>query len=228
MREFFLANLSLETTNLVWVGLWLLVGTGFVLLVRAGFDYIRGFWATALYFAAGTLAAGRLFWTLLEPRIRCLEPEYALWGCGAVAVYLLVHLWLRRTRVVDPRVTERYPHIYWLRLDDRYIISKAFEVLFQQTMVLTLTLFLSRLGYRGWTLSLFFMVTFALVHVPIAKLVGPFFGRYYFLSSLGGAVLFPQMILASQYGHVHSYIFHLGYYIASTVLFSVLWYPKRR
>jgi hypothetical protein len=228
LRESTLSILGLEATNLLWVALWGLVGAGFVLLVRAGFDYIRGFWVTALYFAVGTFVAGRLFWSILEPRVRCLHLEHAVWGAGVIAIYLLVHLWLRRTRVVEESITSRYPHIYWLRLDDRYVFSKVFEILFQQTMVVTLTLFLSREGFRGVPLALFFMVLFAAVHLPIVKLVGPYFGRYYLLSSLGAAALFPFVILRTEDGHAVSYLIHVGYYIVSTILFASRWYPRRR
>lgn len=202
-----------------WALVWLATGTVYVFLVRRGIDYVRQPGWVALYFACASLLAALPFREVLAPRIDALR-----WWHGALlllTIFLQVSLYrvgARRWRG-SARLIRAYPHIYWLPLDMRYHLSKPFELLFQQTLIVSLV---SLLAANGWTVIRIIPVmigVFALLHVPIIPLVGRFFGMYYLVGSIVAAVLFPAIILAIPDGFVYVYCGHWLFYLASALVF---------
>lgn len=224
-----MAPVSQQTVPLPWdqfilpIGLWVLtwtvVGAGFVLLVRSGRNYIEGWRETAAYFVAAVAGALWLFSGALQPAVDALRPSHALWLLAGALLQLGTHVVAHRHGSVPERRVREAPHVYWLRMDLRYTISKTFEILFQQTMLVALVRLLADAGLSTRAIVLVAVPVFGLVHIPIARLVGRFFGIYYIVSSLVAAVAMPAVILWRPDGFVLSYLLHVLYYVASQILF---------
>jgi hypothetical protein len=210
-------TLPLETLG--WMASWVAVGAVFVLLVRRRVNYIDRYPITAAYFALATIVVAIPFRPVISPLLHELRPIHGLFFAIVAGLHVLVYRWLPG-RVDRPEALIRaYPHIYWLRLDQRYNVSKPFEILFQQTLFVTLVLLLERSGWPriGWNALLIGL--FASLHIPIIPLVRRYFGLYYLGSSIVAAILFPAVILSRPDGFVYSYLLHWLYYLASSVFF---------
>jgi hypothetical protein len=204
----------------VWLATW--VGTGFVyvLMIRRGINYVSRPGWVALYFTAAT---GLAAWPVREqllPSLQALRPWHALLVGGATAVHVVGILALR-AYVGPSELARRHPHIYWLRLDRRYLISKPFEILFQQALVLVLMLLLTERGFSVLACIACFVVLFPALHVPIVPLVGPTFGWYYVTASGVAAVVFPILIAARPDGYVFTYVLHGLFYFASAAVITL-------
>lgn len=202
-----------------WVGLWIAVGAGFVLMTRRGYDYIRGWKPTSAYFLALSIVAGMAFGDTLRHALESFRVHHLGFLLGLIVLQFAVHHVAHRFGRPPVRRIERAPHVYWLRMDARYLVSKTFEILFQQTMLWILVLMLREAGFGVRELTLVAVPVFGIVHVPIAMLVGRFFGIYYFVSSLFAGLIFPYVILTWPDGFLWSLICHWGYYLVSQLLF---------
>ena len=204
---------------LSWVAVWVGLGGGFVLLVRRSWDYIQGWHVTSAYFLVGAALAVALFRAPLHSVVTAFEPFDVSWILVGLGIQLLVVWFARRNGRPPAKRIDDAPHVYWLRGDPRYAVSKTFEILFQQTMLVALVHILAQAGFSRSTIVLLAVPVFGLVHVPIARLVGRYFGAYYFVFSLIAAVLMPLLILSGPKGFVLSYLLHVGFYAGSQMLF---------
>jgi len=209
--------MALETLG--WMAAWVAVGTVFVLLVRRRVNYLDRYPITAAYFLLATVVVAAPFRELLVPLLHEIHPMHLVLFGIVLRAHVLVYRLLPR-RVARPESLIRaYPHIYWLRMDQRYNVTKPVEILFQQTLFVSLVLLLDRSGMPrvGWNLLL--VAIFASLHIPIIALVGRYFGLYYLGSSIVAAILFPAIILWRPDGFVYSYLLHWLYYLASAIFF---------
>ena len=211
--------MALPLETLGWMAAWVGVGTIFVLLVRRGVNYLDRYPLTALYFLLATVVVAAPFRGLLVPLLHELRPIHAVLFAIVLGLHVLVYRWLPRRMARPEALIRAHPHIYWLRMDQRYNVSKPVEILFQQILFVSLVLLLERSSMPriGWNLLL--IALFASLHIPIIALVGRYFGLYYLGSSLVAAVLFPAVILSRPDGFVYSYLLHWLYYLASAVFF---------
>lgn len=198
---------------------WVAVGVVFVLLVRRGVNYLDRYPITALYFALATIVVATPFRDMLLPLLQELRPFHGVLFLFVLGLHVFVYHWLPRRLRRPGALIHAYPHIYWLRLDQRYNVSKPVEILFQQTLFVSLVLLFERSGMPrlGWNLLL--VGLFASLHIPIVPLVGRYFGLYYLGSSIIAAIVFPAVILWRPDGFVYSYLLHWLYYLASAIFF---------
>lgn len=202
-----------------WALLWLAIGTVYVFLVRRGIDYVRQPGWVALYFAAASILAALPFREVLTPRFASLRAWHAALLGLTILFQVAGYRFAARRWPRPERLIRAYPHIYWLPLDPRYHVSKPFEILFQQILVVSLV---SLLAARGWSLAAIIAIMiamFALLHVPIVPLVGQFFGLYYLGCAMLAAIVFPWLILARPDGFVLVYCAHWLFYLCSSLLF---------
>ncbi|MCA9726495.1 MAG: hypothetical protein KC729_02365 [Candidatus Eisenbacteria bacterium] len=211
--------MSLPLETLGWAASWVLGGAIFVLLVRRGVTYVDYYGVTAIYFALATVAVAVPFRHVLLPLAHQLRPIHAVLLAIVVGLHVWVYRWLPR-RIPRPEALIRaYPHVYWLRLDPRYNVSKPFEILFQQVLFIALVLILAGTGWNRLVWNGALIVMFGALHVPIIPMVGRYFGLYYLWSSMVAALVFPAVILAAPDGFVYAYLLHWLYYLASSIYF---------
>lgn len=214
-----------------WALLWVATGTVYVLMVRRGIDYVRQPGWVALYFAAASFLVALPFREVLAPRLASLRVGHGILLAVTICLQIVGYRFGARRWTAPASLIRAYPHIYWLPMDPRYHVSKPFEILFQQTLVVSLV---SLLATHGWSLAGIIPVmvgVFALLHVPIIPLVGRFFGLYYLGASIIAAVAFPWLILARSDGFVFVYCAHWLFYLLSALSFRRFpgWarYPRR-
>jgi len=210
---------SLSGQLILWLVLWLAGGASFVVLVRRGIDYVTHPLRVAAAFVGLTLILVQPFWPLVRTRVAETSPVAGLAIVAVAGIAVAVHA-LLRTRLRRPAAfIAAHPHIYWLRLDDRYLVSKPFEILFQQTLLVSLVCVLDARGTSTTGIVLACMALFGASHVLLFRLVGRLFGWYYLLSSMVAAVVFPIVVLHVRDGIVWSLSAHWLFYVASAAAF---------
>ncbi len=213
---------SLSGQLALWLVLWLAGGASFVILVRRGIDYVTRPVRVAATFVVLTLIAVQPFWPLVRTRVTSTAPVTGLAVLGVAGVAVAVHAFLRARLRRPSAFIAAHPHIYWLRLDDRYLVSKPFEILFQQTLLVSLVCLLDARGASTVAIVLGCMTLFGASHVLLFRLVGRLFGWYYLISSLVAAIVFPVLILHLRDGIVWSLSAHWLFYVASAAAFWVV------
>lgn len=205
----------------VWILLWL-VGFGlFNFLRKRGMTYTAKPTLVVLYFLASTgmvilyfyekVFSASSFFSLTAMSV--LLVMYA----AAFLTYYFSHKYLQK----PTQLIEKYNDQYFIKMDYRYLISKSFDILFQQTLIFILVILLSEQGIDLSKIVLVFVLVFGIIHVVNIPVAGKLFGIYYFIASVIGAFLFPILILKVEGGLVYSYILHFFFYTISAVFFWV-------
>ncbi|MFA7309371.1 MAG: hypothetical protein WC050_00515 [Candidatus Paceibacterota bacterium] len=117
--------------------------------------------------------------------------------------------------------------VWWSSLptlggDPIFIIPKAFDIFFQQVLIIVSILALSRLFTDIRVVSLFYALGFGLAHLSLL-LQGsalPYAGILA-IAALGSAVVFPYLILRVKNGVVYTYSLHWLFYVALALLLRV-------
>lgn len=203
-----------------------LVGWGVAFwLIRRGVDYIGNPVAISSVF----MACSALLVAVFRRRLESLAsnptalPFLVLLVVVATAIglYALCPRYFRR----PDGLIERHPEEFYLRMDPRYLVSKSFEVLFQQMVIVLLTLLLASAGLTMPAIVLTFLLLFGALHLPMLLIVGTRLGMAYALAAATAAVVFPLLILLFHYGFVYSYAVHwFAYVLAGTLAW---WYEGR-
>ncbi|UCH84849.1 MAG: hypothetical protein JSW50_03940 [Candidatus Latescibacterota bacterium] len=192
----------------IWFGVWRLF---YGPLATRRINYVdRTLW-TSLYFIS---AAGLVVWFFknkLVPFAISLTPAHfvvlTLTVLSQILLYRLAH-----GRFARPvQLIADNPREMFLTLDYRYLVSKSFEVLFQQVMVvLIVAMVWERTGTLPGTMIAFALV-FAIGHLPMVRLFGEqnrLFASIYLVAALTSAVVFPVVILKVDGGFVYTYAMH--------------------
>lgn len=177
-------------------------------LVKRGINYLDNYRLTSAVF----LSFSALLVALFRRRIETLMGNptalpfvvLLLAAATAIGLYALCPRYLRR----PDGVIARHPEEFYLHLDPRYLVSKSFEVLFQQLVIVVLTLLLASTGLSLMSIVLAFLLLFGVLHLPMLLIVGRGLGTVYALAAGTFAVVFPLLILRVHYGFVYSYAAH--------------------
>ncbi|HMU61455.1 MAG TPA: hypothetical protein PKA66_06715 [Gemmatimonadales bacterium] len=200
--------LDAGTLALLWLAGW---GGSFG-LIRKGATYLTHPLVTSGVFLLFSLLAAMLFRPWLEPLVSTVAAPSVLVLVAAVvltiAVYALAPRWLRR----PDDLIARHPEEFYLPMQYRYLVPKSFEILFQQLIIVVLTLRLAATGLPLPAVVLVFLGCFALLHLPMLLLVRRRVGIAYNLASLTLAAVFPLLILRVPSGVVYSYAAHWFFY----------------
>ncbi len=204
---------------LVWILLWVVTFGTIYFLNKKGVTYIKLYGLFVSIFMFFTLIS--LFYfkdVFLNMNLSLhflplffLSLMYAL----TITLYYLFPMYIPR----PSSLITQYHSQYFLRMDFRYLFSKSFDLLFQQTMIVIMVLWLSQHNYQLSQIILYFLLLFGLIHLFAFFPAGFFFGTYYLIASFIGALIFPILILTVDYGFVYSYILHFSFYTFSSLFF---------
>jgi hypothetical protein len=200
----------------VWILFWLVVFGLFFVLMKNGITYTKRYGITIGFFVLSTLLAILIFGVPNTGRIDPLSLVVP------VMVYLLAIVLydVSRKKLQKPRfLLSQYPTQEFLKMDYRYLFSKTFDLLFQQTMIVIGVFLLRDAGFPTSLIMFWFFALFGLIHIPLIKTAGRLFGIYYLVAALVGAIAFPLLILHVPSGIVYSYSVHLLFYTVSSVMF---------
>ena len=185
-------------------------------LIRSGKSYIDNYLLMSVVFLAFSALLMAMFWPRFAPLASDVTVlPFAVLLLAVVVtlgVYALCPRYLRRP---DALIT-RHPEEFYLHMDYRYLVSKSFEVLFQQLIIVALTLLLAATGLSMTGIVLAFLGLFGVLHLPVLRVVGKGLGMSYTIAAATLAAVFPVLILRFHSGFVYSYALHwFGYTLAA-------------
>ena len=204
---------------LIWLACW---GVSFG-LIRKGVTYPDHPAVTSALFLGFSVPVVVLHWRRLEP----LAGQFTAAPCIALAlavaltlvIYALIPKILRR----PDALIARHPEEFYLRMDHRYLVPKSFEVLFQQLVIVALTLLLAETGLSVSAVVFAFLGIFGVLHLPMLRVLGRGPGLSYGVASVTLAEALPWLILRVQSGVLYSYAAHWFFYTVVAVLAWVAW-----
>ena len=186
-------------------------------LVKRGINYLDNTVLTSTVFLGFAALLVALFRRRIEPLTGnpTALPFIVLFLAAATAIglYAVCPRYFRR----PDGLIARHPEEFYLQLDPRYLVTKSFEVLFQQLVIVVLTLLLASTGLSLMSIVLAFLLLFGALHLPMLRLIGSGPGLYYALAAATGGGVFPLLILGVHYGFVYSYGVHWFSYAVAGV-----------
>ena len=109
--------------------------------------------------------------------------------------------------------------LYFAKFDRKYLFSKSFEILYQQTMTVLLAVWLASSGLPFLTIIFIFALIFGLGHIPLFFYSKKSVSLFFLAASVISSAVFPFLILKIEWGFIYSYILHWIFYIAAGFIF---------
>jgi hypothetical protein len=204
----------------IWLTLWGVVWLGFHLMNKKGIDFIKYYPVTILYFSTVSAVVILLFLNefrmLTDTRFEAL-PFISL--LLLVIINISAHRFIKNNYKKPEELIKKNPNLFFLRLDYRYRASKSFEIMFQQTMIILLIVWLRDLGLSLFSIILIFSLIFGIGHITLIFSMGKRFGSLFIIAAIASAVIFPIPILYLPWGFAYSYITHWLFYIIISLFF---------
>jgi hypothetical protein len=201
---------------LIWLACW---GVSFW-LIRQGITYVDNPLITSLTFLSFSVPLVVLHWRRLEPLAGQVTAAALVALLFAAVLTILVYAAVPNRFRRPVGLIARHPEEFYLRMDYRYLVPKTFEVLFQQLVIVVLTLLLAATGLSLTGVVLGFLCIFGLLHLPMLRIVRKAVGLSYGIASVTLAAVFPILILRVDSGFIYSYTAHWFFY---TIAALVAW-----
>ena len=177
------------------------------------------------YFGAWTTLAVLLF----EDALLFGAISFAGYLALILALLVLFPLIYRvlRERVGSPQwLATLFPGQGMLSLEERYIVAKVGDVVFQQCVAGALILTLAAQGVAYPAIVAVFIVLFALAHLYIFRTAGFFWGLHYTMYAALAGFAFPFLVLFVTGGIGYAIVLHMLFYVLSAAFFAKLPHPK--
>jgi len=112
--------------------------------------------------------------------------------------------------------------MYWTSMSYRYIVSKSFNILFQQMGVLCVVALLKDLAFSYFSIMLLFAFAFGITHIYLyRKKIISLIAEIFIPASFLGGFIFPLILLNVSYGIVYTYMIHWSFYLFFGVLLNL-------
>jgi hypothetical protein len=175
------------------------------------------------------------FWTAVVVILFPVQTHYLFASISVFGYFLLASLLLvifpaiflfLRKYIGDPKwLSELFPGQGMLSLEERYIIAKIGDVIFQQSIAGVIVLLLVAQGLEYPQIVAIFLPIFLLAHLYIFRTSGFVWGIHYSAYAALGGFAFPFLIIFVPTGIAYAIVFHMLFYVLSAAFFAKLPYP---
>jgi len=220
--------LSLLDGISIWFFMWLLFWGGYYfVLAKREINYIQNYIITSGYFLLASCIIVFIFQDYFIPIVR----DFSLLPFTVLGAVFLLHIgiyyFFSKYFNVPKNIIKRYPEVQLLTMDYRYIVSRSFNILFQQTLIVLLAWILVVGGLDTNGIVLMFVILFIFAHVPLIDIIGMRVGSYFILACILAAWVFPLLVVRVNYGFVYSFALHQLFYIISSTSFWIYFGIKK-
>jgi len=202
--------------SFVWFSVWAIF---YFYLTPQGIDHLNRYVLTSIYFLLVIVALISIFKNEIGEYVDKFSPRdlllMILFSISVVFIYYFVGILTEGNSLNS--LKSSLPAI--LQLDDRFLVTKAFEIMFQQTffMISIYYLFNNKVSK---IIDMFLFGLYAMfIHFPIL-FVNSSMGKILFSVSFFAGLIFSYCITKSKKGFIYSYMIHFGFYV---VLATVFW-----
>ncbi len=205
---------------LIWIFCWVLSWTGLFLLPKR--NYIKNYILISIYFFLISLILIFIFRKIMEDLSKRLTILSLVLILILFLIIFLTYFFSNKFVKKPLEFLAKYSHVSYLMMDYKYLLSKSFEILYQQILIISLVFILAESGLNLFFITIIFVILFGFGHLPVIKLQKDFFGYFILLAGLCSSFLFPFLILNFKYGFIYTYIAHWLFYSNTGLLFWIL------
>lgn len=213
---------SLFYLLIIWLFMWFFGWAGWYLIPKNKRDYIKNYLIVSFYFLIVSLIMIYIFRDSLDSLVKNLS----FFPIIIVLVFSLINFlafFLTNKYILKPiEFIEKYSKVHFLHMDYRYLLSKSFEIFFQQILIISLVFILNTNGFNIFWITFIFMCLFGFAHIPMLKIGEGLFGLLILIASIFSSFLFPYLILNFEYGYVYTFILHWLFYTNTGILFWII------
>jgi hypothetical protein len=221
-------NSSITPSLLVQIGIWLVLWivswrVFYGPMSRHRINYVDHFGLTAAYFLFLAILAALIFREPLLPIAGTVTHPPIIVLAAMISAQLSLYYLSRRFLQKPLALIDRHPQEFFLTFDYRYLFSKAFEVLYQQAMIVALILTIDQVARSLTHVVIIYAVVFSLGHIPMLKLFGgqaKSFAWFYVVAAIASSIVFPPLVLKVDGGFIYAYVIHSFFY---TLLAEGFW-----
>jgi hypothetical protein len=199
--------------------LWFLAWGIFVFYLEPqGIDSLNRYILTAIYFLLLIVMMTAIFKNELDGYVDRFSPKdlltMVLFSIAVSSIYYFLLILNEGTPLGAIRTS--LPAV--LQLDYRFIVTKAFDIMFQQTFFMVSIYYLFNNNVSKKIDMFLFGLYTMLIHVPILLANSPM-GKIFLFSSFFAGIIFSYCITKSKKGFLYSYMIHFGFYVLLAVVF---------
>jgi hypothetical protein len=177
---------------------------------------------TFLYFILMAFAVAALFWSYAQ-ELYALS-SVAMWT-SLVVLFVVspgVYARLKKLHKVPEKLAEANPDQQFLLINDKYLLSKTGDIIFQQTVVGILLLIMAKSGVPFETLVPVFAGLFFLGHLHMFFTTRIIWALYFSIFAAFGGFILPHLILNTPGGVYYAIALHMLWYVGGGAFFGFL------
>ena len=215
---------------IVWILFWVLGWVGFYILPKNKQSYTKNFISVSAYFIVISIFIAYYYKYILINIYNALTIFQIILIAFFLSIIFLTYFVSNKLLIKPVEFIEKYSTAPFLELDYRYIVSKSFEIFYQQLLIIALVYSLDEVGLNLTMITLVFAVMFGLSHIGSLKYHKNIFGIIILFSAILSSFFFPYLILKFKYGFIYTYIAHWLFYSNTGLLFWLMnqpWIKKR-
>lgn len=133
----------------------------------------------------------------------------------------LIYKFVNKHFTKPSRLINKFKTVEILSLNTTFLLSKSFEILYQQIYIWLLIIWLNDYGFNGLSISLMLSIMFGIGHLLLFAKMGKLFTLIYSVAAVIASFMFPYLVMNVNYGFLYSYILHTYFYTFLGVSFWV-------
>jgi hypothetical protein len=198
--------------------IWFIVWAFFiVVLQKQGVDYSNNYVITSVYFMLVITGLSSVFRKEIGAYIETFTPRdlliVSVFSASMALIYFLANQFLVIPSGIDVSTLP-----FAVRIQESFLVSKAFEIMFQQTIFIVSIYYIFDNNVSKWKDIFLFGIFTLLIHVPV--LLVPDSMSIILLSvSFFAGIIFSYCITRFKKGFIYSFMIHYGFYILLGVLY---------
>lgn len=201
--------------SLIWFGVW---AFQIYYLQPHGIDYIHNYILTCIYFLLAIVYITTAFKEQIGKYVESFSPKDLLimiiFSIAVSLIYYFMAIYAEHSQFYAVK-NSLAPA---LQVDYRFLLTKSFEIMFQQSFFMVSIYYLFNNNVSKKTDMLLFGFYTFLIHVPIV-FVPNYAGKILLAVSFFAGVIFSYCITKSTKGFMWSYMIHYGFYVLLAVSF---------
>lgn len=184
----------------------------FFLLKHFGINYIDNYLITSIHFLIFNLIIILYFKDIfLEQLKKTSKLQWTLFGIFTIFTISLFIILGNKNNQNEMLIF--YNSFYLATFKLEYLLTKSFEILFQQLAIFIIIYSLNKHKISHNKIYLIFLVCFPLIHL-VNFIYTPFLGALLLqIGSILAGFIFPFILLHSRAGFIQTYILHWSFYL---------------
>lgn len=209
-----------------WIGF-----AGYFLLFHfLGWNYYEHYLVIGGYYALAVFVVAKFFWPHLRSHFD-YEQKDQLWPLltlvTVVGIYIFANVFINKLYPISDGLRDLLlsRQFQFAVMSNRVMVPKLVEIMFQQIVILAMTVWLLERGYHRAKLVLGFAIVFGIAHLPLLIVTGPR-GLFFVFASVFSALAFPLLIAYFPFGFLYSLSVHITFYIGAGVYFRTIGFEQ--